>query len=116
MNEHQGQVAEHTTSQENQQITMTTISEIKRKRKNKRSVEAKQRRNQKSSIRHRKNRYRFEVTRSLNMDVGSAKRILGEMNISVENVNPVGTYLYISVKSEQQQNELNQLLPMDIFK
>jgi len=33
MNKHQEQVAEHTTSQENQQITMTTTSEIKRKRK-----------------------------------------------------------------------------------
>ena len=83
MNKHQEQVAEHTTSQENQQITMTTTSEIKRKRKNKRSIEAKQRRNQKSSIRHRKNRYRFEVIRSLNMDVESAKRILGERNISI---------------------------------
>ena len=115
MNQHEEQVAEHTTSQVNQQITTTTTTERKRKRKNKRSTEAKQRRNQKSSIRHRKNRYRFEVIRSLNMDVGSAKRILGDMNISVENINPVGTYLYISVKSEQQQNELDQLLPMDIF-
>lgn len=115
MNEHQGQVTEHTTNQENQKITTTKTSEIKKKRKNKRSMEAKQRRNQQSSIRHRKNRYRFEVIRSLNMDVGSAKRILRQMNISVENINPVGKNLYISVKTEQQQNELNQLLPMDIF-
>jgi hypothetical protein len=85
------------------------------KRKPRRSVEAQKRRNQKTSLRHRCNRYKFEIKRSTNIDVTTVKNILDEYNITYKNVNPVHSVIFIGVKSQQQQQLYDQLLPVDIF-
>ena len=87
----------------------------KTKRKPRRSIEAQKRRNQKSSLRHRRNRYKFELQRPTNIDVTTIKNILKEYHIKYENVNPVQSVVFISVKSQQQQQRYDQLLPVDIF-
>lgn len=93
----------------------TTTEQVKPKTKRKRSIAARKIRNQKSSQRHRRNRYKFEVIRPLNIPVTEAKAILKSMNINPDNVNPVNRTLYISLKDEQQQKQVEQMLRMNIF-
>jgi hypothetical protein len=85
------------------------------KRKPRRSAESQKRRNQKTSKRHQRNRYRFEIQRSTNMDVTTVKDILDEYNIQYKNVNPVRSVIFIGVHSQQHQQLYDQLLPVDIF-
>jgi hypothetical protein len=87
----------------------------KKKHKPRRSAEAHKRRNQKSNLRHRRNRYRFELQRPINMNVTMLKNIICEYNIKYTNVNPVRSQVFIGVKSQQQQQRYAQLLPLDIF-
>jgi hypothetical protein len=49
------------------------------------------------------------------MDVTTIKNILDLYNIKYTNVNPVNNSIYIGVKSEQEQQQYEQLLPADIF-
>jgi hypothetical protein len=93
----------------------TPPTQRKIKRKPRRSVEAQKRHNQKTSLRHRRNRYKFEIQRSTNIDVTTVKNILDEYNITYKNVNPVHSVIFIGVKSQQQQQLYDQLLPVDIF-
>jgi hypothetical protein len=85
------------------------------KRKPRRSAAAQKHRNQKTSLRHRCNRYNFVIKRSTNIDVTTVKNILHEYNIKYTNVNPVHSVIFIGVKSQQQQQLYDQLLPVDIF-
>jgi hypothetical protein len=87
----------------------------KTKRKPRRSVDARKRRNQQSSLRHRRNRYIFELQRPTNIDVTTVKNILHEYNIKYTNVNPVQSVICIGVHSQQQQQLYDKLLPGDIF-
>jgi hypothetical protein len=82
---------------------------------NRRSLQAQKRRNQKSNIRHRKNRYNFEVVRSVNMDIHNVKLKLKQYNVKYININPVRSTLFIGVKNKQLQKEYDQLLPGDAF-
>ena len=84
-------------------------------RKARRSIEARKRRNQKTSLRHRCNRYRFQLLRPTNMDVTTVKNILHKYNIKYTNINLVQSVTFIGVNSQQQQQLYDQLLPIDIF-
>ncbi|CAF4142432.1 unnamed protein product [Rotaria sordida] len=91
-----------------------TFHNIKSKFK-KRSTAARKRRNIKSSHRHRRNRYKFEIIRPLNTTIANVKKILHSYAVPYLNVNPVQSTLYIDLKSKDFQDYFEQLLPMDIF-
>ncbi|CAF1468899.1 unnamed protein product [Adineta steineri] len=91
-------------------------SSIKRKKsRSRRSQAAKLLRNQQSSIRHRRNRYIYEVIRDINCSVSDAKCILQCYDMKYLNINPVGSKLYIGIKNEQLQQYYDQLLPVNVF-
>ncbi|CAF4814070.1 unnamed protein product, partial [Rotaria sp. Silwood2] len=87
----------------------------KTKSKSTRSESARKRRNQKSSIRHRKNRYTFEITRPVNTTITNVKKILRSYAVPYINVNIVQSTLYMGLTSQDFKDYFNQLLPMDIF-
>ena len=72
-------------------------------------------RNKKSSLRHRKNRYRFELIRPVNTTITNVKRILHTHAVHYLNVNIVKFTLYIDLKSQELQNYYDRLLPMNLF-
>ncbi len=80
-----------------------------------RSTRARTYRNQKSSLRHRRNRYRFEVIRPVNHSIKHCKRILHSYAVAYVNVNIVKSTLYIGVKSHDFQEYYEQLLSHDLF-
>ena len=110
----QSQVNFSTAVDVNQHLDVPNVPR-KTKRKPRRSVEARKRRNQNDSIRHRRNRYRFQLQRIINIDVTMVKNILHQYNIKYTNVNPVQSVVFIGVKSQEQQQLYDQLLPVDIF-
>ncbi|CAM2728647.1 unnamed protein product [Rotaria socialis] len=87
----------------------------KRKRKSRRSREARTYRNQESSLRHRRNRYRFELQRQSNLCVNTVKHILRHYQIKFTNVTPNKSVMHIGIKSQDEQQLYEQLLPLDIF-
>ncbi|CAF3807785.1 unnamed protein product [Rotaria magnacalcarata] len=87
----------------------------KRKRKSRRSREARTYRNQESSLRHRRNRYRFELQRQSNLCVNIVKHILRHYQIKFTNVTPNKSVMHIGIKSQDEQQLYEQLLPLDIF-
>ncbi|CAF3839603.1 unnamed protein product [Rotaria sp. Silwood1] len=87
----------------------------KTKRKRTRSESARKRRSQKSSIRHRKNRYTFEIIRPVNITIINVKKILRFYAVPYINVNIVQSTLYMGLTSQDFKDYFNQLLPMDIF-
>ena len=93
------------------------IAQRKTTRKARRSIKARKRRNQKTSLRHRRNRYRFQLQRPTNMDVTTVKNILHKYNIKCTNINLVQSITLIGVNSQQQQQQqlYDQLLQIDIF-
>ena len=91
------------------------IAQRKTTRKPRRSIEARKRRNQKTSSRHRRNRYRFQLQRPTNRNVTTVKNILHKFNIKYTNINLVQSVTFIGVKTQQQQQFYDQLLPIDIF-
>ncbi|CAF3423809.1 unnamed protein product [Rotaria socialis] len=88
---------------------------IKQKIRQRRTVQAQKRRNQKTSIRHRKNRYIYEIIRPVNMSIKLVKNKLKEFGINYLNVNIVRSQLYIGLKSHQDQIEYENLLSMNSF-
>ena len=88
---------------------------IKQKSKVKRSTSARKQRNQKTSRRHRKNRYNYEIIRPFNTTVTNAKRLLRLYAVPYVNVNPVQSTLYIGMKNQEFQDYFDKLLPMDLF-
>ncbi|CAF0784718.1 unnamed protein product [Adineta ricciae] len=91
------------------------ITRKKRQRKSRRSTKARKRRNQKTSFRHRRNRYQFVIQRESNLDVTTVKNILRHLQIKPTNVNPVHSIMFIGIKSHREQQYYEQLLPSDIF-
>ena len=73
------------------------------------------RRNQNSSIRHRRNRYNFFIMRQVNTNITNVKRILRSYAVPYININIVKSKLYIGVISHDFMDYFNQLLPMDLF-
>jgi hypothetical protein len=72
-------------------------------------------RNQKSSLRHRRNRYNFELIRPVNTTISNVKKILRTYAVPYLNVNIVQSTLYIGLKSQDYQDYFGKLLPMDLF-
>ncbi|CAF1338141.1 unnamed protein product, partial [Rotaria sordida] len=91
-----------------------TFHNIKSKFK-KRSTAARKRRNIKSSHRHRRNRYKFEIIRPVNTTITNVKKILRSYAVPYLNVNIVQSTLYIDLKSKDFQGYFERLLPMDLF-
>ncbi|CAM4936549.1 unnamed protein product [Rotaria socialis] len=60
---------------------------IKHKIRQRRTMQAQKRRNQKTSIRHRKNRYIYEIMRPINMSIKLVKNKLKEFGINYLNIN-----------------------------
>ncbi|CAF4652737.1 unnamed protein product, partial [Rotaria sp. Silwood2] len=73
-----------------------------------RSLKARKRRNQKTSIRHRKNRYNYGISRPVNTNIKIVKQILKSYIIKYTNINIVRSTLYIGLKSLQHQDEYKQ--------
>jgi CHAD domain-containing protein len=67
----------------------------------KRSVATRKERNHKSSLRHRRNRYNFEL--------------IHPNNTTIANANIVQSTLYIGLKSKDFQDYFEKLLPMGLF-
>lgn len=88
---------------------------VKRRTRRHRSNEARKKRNKKSNIRHRRNRYIYEVVRTVNMSIRLVKEKLKNYNIKYLNINIVRSQLYIGLKSAQDQQKYEQSLPMDMF-
>ena len=80
-----------------------------------RSTAAHKCRNQKSSLRHGKNRYRFELIRPVNTTITNVKRLLHAHAVHYLNANIVKSTFYIDLKSQELQNYYDHLLPMDSF-
>jgi hypothetical protein len=83
--------------------------------KAKRSMASKKKRNQKSSLRHRKNRYNYEIIRSVNMDYSQVKRILRRRAVPYKNINIIKSKLYIGVKNQAFEDYYERLLSPDLF-
>ena len=88
---------------------------VTRAKKTKRSAAAQKRRNQKSSLRHRKNRYHFEIIRPVDTNIATIKQILRRRAVPYLNVNIVRSTPYIDLQSQAFQDYYEQLLPMDLF-
>ncbi|CAF1670242.1 unnamed protein product [Rotaria sp. Silwood1] len=84
-------------------------------RSHKRSSIAKKKRNQKTSRRHRANRYNYEIIRPANMKITSIKKLLRENHIKYTNIHVVHSVLYIGVKSDGHKRLYEQLLPSHMF-
>ncbi|CAF1142661.1 unnamed protein product [Rotaria magnacalcarata] len=78
---------------------------IKHKIRQRRTVQAQKRRNQKTSIKHRKNCYIYELIRPVNMSIKLVKNKLKEFGINYLNVNIVRSQLYFGLKSHRDQIE-----------
>ena len=85
------------------------------KGRRKRSLEARRWHNQKSSKRHRRNRYKYEVIRPVNQTMTRVKRILEQHHVKCRNVNIVRSTLYIDLESQLLQDRYQEMLPMDLF-
>ncbi|CAF2738401.1 unnamed protein product [Rotaria sp. Silwood2] len=83
--------------------------------KTKRSITARKRRNKKTNIRHRRNRYNFHLIRPVDTTITHVKRILHSYAVPYLNVNIVRSTLYIELKSRSFQDYYEQLLLMDLF-
>ncbi|CAF1104471.1 unnamed protein product [Rotaria sp. Silwood1] len=94
-------------------VISSTLTETKTKRR--RSESARKRRNHKSSLRHRKNRYTFEIIRPVNTTITNVKKILRSYAVPYINVNIVQSTLYMGLLTQDFKDYFNQLLPMDIF-
>lgn len=100
---------------QNLEENTTNITTNSLRPRQKRSAAAKQRRNKKSSIRHRANRYIYEIIRPVNMNIKLVKHLLRTNHIKYTNINPLNSLLYIGVKSEGDKQLYEQLLPQDMF-
>ena len=83
--------------------------------KPKRSQVARKRRNRKTSLRHRMNRYNFELIRPVNTTITNVKKILRSYLVPYLNINIVKSTLYIGLKSKAYQDYFDKRLPMDLF-
>lgn len=81
----------------------------------KRSLNAKRRRNHKSSVRHRKNRYKHEIIRPANMTIASIKQLLRENYIKYLNIHVVRSTLYIGVKSAVHKQLYERIISANMF-
>ncbi|CAF3395889.1 unnamed protein product [Rotaria sp. Silwood2] len=113
MNHHQEFEMNYHVQTNNFDVISSSLN--KTKSKSTRSESARKRRNQKSSIRHRKNRYTFEITRPVNTTITNVKKILRSYAVPYINVNIVQSTLYMGLTSQDFKDYFNQLLPMDIF-
>ena len=83
--------------------------------KRKLSQVARKRRNKKTSLRHRINRYNFELIRPVNTTISNVKKILRSYTVPYLNINIVRSTLYIGLKSKVYQDYFDKRLPMDLF-
>ncbi|CAF3410149.1 unnamed protein product [Rotaria socialis] len=81
----------------------------------KRSNNAKRRKNQKSSLRHRRKRYHHEIIRPANMKITSIKQLLRKNHIKYLNIHVVHSTLFIGVKSDGFKQLYEQIIPADMF-
>jgi hypothetical protein len=96
-----------------QEVDHATVPSSRSKRK--RSDLSRKRRNQKSSLRHRKNRYNYEIIRPVNMRTRDVKSILSRRAVPCKNVNIVNSTLYIGVKSRSFKDYYERLLSPNLF-
>ncbi|CAF3424415.1 unnamed protein product, partial [Rotaria sp. Silwood2] len=81
----------------------------------KRSTAARKRRNAKSSLRHRKNRYNFVIARSIYTNIKNVKKLLRSWHIKYTNVNTIRSTLYIGIKNQGDKQLFEQLIPDGVF-
>ncbi|CAF2691878.1 unnamed protein product [Rotaria sp. Silwood2] len=91
-----------------------TLPNIKSKF-NKRSTAARRRRNIKSSLRHRKNRYNFVIVRSIYTNITNVKKLLKSWHIKYTNVNNIRSTLYIGMSNQGDKQLFEQLIPDGVF-
>lgn len=74
-------------------------------------------RNQKNNRKKRANRYRFEVVRNIykRFTITTIKQILTDMNIYWVNINVVNYKLFIGLKNQQLQQQVEELLHKYMF-
>ena len=73
--------------------------------------------NRRRNLKRREKRYRFEVVRKIyfKFSISDIKKILINMNIHYINFNIVGRTLFIGVRNESTQKQLDDLLHNDMF-
>ena len=95
---------------------LTNFSTSSKKSKiHKRSIISRRLRSQKSSIRHRKNRYHHVLIRPVGMTISMVKRKLKQEGVDYINIKITNSLLYIGVKSEQLKRHYDELLPCTFF-
>ena len=101
-------VEQHLTSSNSNIVNNSNV-------RHKRSITSQKRRNKKSSIRHRRNRYSYEIIRPINLSITSVKHLLRKNHTKYVNINIVKSVLYIGVKNEGYKQLYEQILPSDMF-
>ena len=118
INNHSAPTDSHQETAINDDTQFTTIDgnyPVRQSKHKPRSAATRKRRNHKSSLRHRKNRYKFELIRPVNTSITNVKRILRRRAVHYSNVNIVNSTLYIDLKSQALQTYYDRLLPTDLF-
>ena len=98
-----------------QSIDYASVHYVDTRPRRSRSSISKRKRNQKSSLRHRRHRYHYEVIRPVNTTITLAKQLLHQWHIHYININIVRSTLYIGVKTSALQHSYDALLPVDLF-